>query len=51
MLHILIIDDSPTEVHVFKSILERNDIKVSVAVNAPNGISVKRQPRFIDGSA
>jgi len=38
MLHILIIDDSPTEVHVFKSILERNDIKVSVAVNGEEGI-------------
>jgi twitching motility two-component system response regulator PilH len=38
MLHILIIDDSPTEVHVFKSILEKNEIEVSVAVNGEEGI-------------
>lgn len=38
MLHILIIDDSPTEVHVFKSILEKNKIEVSVATNGEEGI-------------
>jgi twitching motility two-component system response regulator PilH len=36
--HILIIDDSPTEVHVFKTILERHEIRVSVAVNGEEGI-------------
>ena len=38
MLHILIIDDSPTEVHVFKSILEKHSIQVSVATNGEEGI-------------
>lgn len=39
MTHILIIDDSPTEVHVFKSILERNQIQVSVATNGEEGVA------------
>jgi len=38
MTHILIIDDSPTEVHVFKQMLLNNDIKVSVARNGEEGI-------------
>ena len=38
MTHILIIDDSPTEVHVFRSILEKNQIQVSVATNGEEGI-------------
>ncbi len=38
MTHILIIDDSPTEVHVFKSMLMNNDIEVSVARNGEEGI-------------
>lgn len=38
MTHILIIDDSPTEVHVFKTILEKNDINVSIATNGEDGI-------------
>jgi twitching motility two-component system response regulator PilH len=38
MTHILIIDDSPTEVHVFKSMLANNDIEVSVAKNGEEGI-------------
>ena len=38
MTHILIIDDSPTEVHVFKSMLQNNDIEVSVAKNGEEGI-------------
>ncbi|MFT5502359.1 MAG: twitching motility two-component system response regulator PilH [Gammaproteobacteria bacterium] len=38
MTHILIIDDSPTEVHVFRAILERHEIQVSVAVNGEEGI-------------
>jgi len=39
MTHILIIDDSPTEVHVFKNMLLKNDIEVSVAVNGEEGIA------------
>jgi len=38
MTHILIIDDSPTEVHVFKSMLINNGIEVSVARNGEEGI-------------
>ncbi len=38
MTHILIIDDSPTEVHVFKNMLQNNNIEVSVAVNGEEGI-------------
>ena len=38
MTHILIIDDSPTEVHVFKNRLLNNDIEVSVAKNGEEGI-------------
>jgi twitching motility two-component system response regulator PilH len=38
MTHVLIIDDSPTEVHVFKSMLLNHDIEVSVASNGEEGI-------------
>ncbi len=38
MTHILIIDDSPTEVHVFRNMLLINDIEVSVARNGEEGI-------------
>ena len=38
MTHILIIDDSPTEVHVLKNMLLNNDIEVSVAKNGEEGI-------------
>lgn len=38
MTHILIIDDSPTEVHVFRTILEKNEMNVSVATNGEEGI-------------
>lgn len=39
MTHILIIDDSPTEVHVFKTILEKHQIEVSVATTGEEGIA------------
>jgi len=38
MTHILIIDDSPTEVHVFRNMLLKNNIQVSVAENGDEGI-------------
>jgi twitching motility two-component system response regulator PilH len=38
MTHVLIIDDSPTEVHVFKNMLMNHDIEVSVAKNGEEGI-------------
>jgi len=45
MTHILIIDDSPTEVHVFKTILEKNKMQVSVAVNGDDGIQKALETR------
>ena len=39
MTHILIIDDSPTEVHVFRTILEKNGMNVSVATDGDEGIA------------
>ena len=49
MTHILIIDDSPTEVHVFKNMLLNNDIEVSVASNGDEGIekAIKTKPDCI----
>jgi twitching motility two-component system response regulator PilH len=38
MTHVLIIDDSPTEVHVFRQMLMNNNIEVSVAKNGEEGI-------------
>ena len=38
MASILIVDDSPTEVHVFKTMLEKNGHVVSVAVTGEEGI-------------
>jgi twitching motility two-component system response regulator PilH len=38
MTHILIIDDSPTEVHVFRNMLKNHNIEVSVAENGEEGI-------------
>ena len=49
MTHILIIDDSPTEIHVFKSMLLNHDIEVSVARNGEEGIekAIEVQPDCI----
>ncbi|MEE8365967.1 MAG: response regulator [Gammaproteobacteria bacterium] len=38
MTHILIVDDSPTEVHVFRTMLEKHDMNVSVAADGEEGI-------------
>lgn len=44
MPHILIIDDSPTEVQVFTRVLEKNGFRVSSATTAEEGIArVKRE--------
>jgi twitching motility two-component system response regulator PilH len=43
MTHILIIDDSPTEVHVFKTILEKHQIQVSVANDGEEGIAKAKE--------
>ena len=45
MARILIVDDSPTEVHVFKSILEKNNFTVISADNAEAGISMAKSEK------
>ena len=40
MARILIVDDSPTEVHVFKTILLKNNFEVSVATNGEEGVKM-----------
>ncbi len=42
MAHILIIDDSPTERHVFKTMLEKNSHQVSVAEGGEEGLEMAR---------
>lgn len=39
MAHILIVDDSPTEVHVLKTMLEKNGYEVSSAESGEEGIT------------
>ncbi len=38
MAHILIVDDSPTEVHVFRTMLEKHGYSVSVATSGEEGV-------------
>jgi len=38
MLNVLIVDDSPTEVHFVQSILEKNGFKVSVSTTGEDGV-------------
>lgn len=45
MAHILIIDDSPTDVRVFTTLLERAGHTVSIAGNAEDGIESIRNRR------
>lgn len=45
MARILIIDDSPTEVHVFKTILEKNSFDVISADNAEAGIAMTKKEK------
>ncbi|MDJ0653083.1 MAG: response regulator [Xanthomonadales bacterium] len=49
MARILIIDDSPTDVHIFTKMLERNGFEVESAANAEEGIEKARssQPELI----
>ncbi len=42
MARVLIIDDSPTDVHVFSTLLERNGFEVDSAANAEEGIAKAR---------
>src|ERR1700719_4682606 len=45
MALILIIDDSPTEVHVMQTALERHGYRTAVAVDGAEGIKLARQMR------
>ena len=45
MAHILIIDDSPTDVRVFTTLLEKNGYKVSSAASAEAGIAMAKRER------
>lgn len=43
MAQILIVDDSPTEAHVLKSMLEKNGFEVETAENGTEGIERARE--------
>ncbi|MEJ2059367.1 MAG: response regulator [Gammaproteobacteria bacterium] len=43
MTHILVVDDSPTELHVFKSILEKNGFQVTTAQSGEEGVELAKQ--------
>ena len=45
MAHILIIDDSPTDVRVFTTLLEKNGHRVSSATSAEEGIAAAKRER------
>lgn len=45
MAHIVVIDDSPTEVYVLQQVLERHGHQVSVANSGEEGIDLVRQVR------
>lgn len=45
MAHIVVIDDSPTEVYVLQQILERHGHQVSVANSGEEGIELVREVR------
>jgi len=40
MMHVVIIDDSPTDLYVLQKILERNGYQVSTAKNAEEGLAL-----------
>lgn len=43
MAHILIVDDSPTEIHVMKNILEKNGYEASFATNGEEGVEKAKE--------
>lgn len=45
MAHILIVDDSPTEVHVLKTMLEKNGFQTSSALSGEDGIAKAREEK------
>jgi twitching motility two-component system response regulator PilH len=45
MTHVLIVDDSPTEIHVLKKILEDNGFEVGQAESGAEGIEIARKTK------
>jgi twitching motility two-component system response regulator PilH len=45
MASILVVDDSPTEIHVFKTMLEKNGFEVATAQSGEEGIERAKQVR------
>ncbi|MFN2348240.1 MAG: PleD family two-component system response regulator [Thioalkalivibrio sp.] len=45
MTQILVVDDSPTEIHVLKTILEKNGYTVLVASSGEEGVTMAKQRR------
>lgn len=45
MPRILIVDDSPTEVHVLKGMLEKNNFDVLIAANGEEGLKRAKQEK------
>lgn len=45
MKNILVIDDSPTEVHVLKTLLEKNGYTVNAVLNGEDGIGAAKRDR------
>ena len=42
MIHVLIVDDSPTERHVLQGMLERNGFKVTPAASGEEGVALAK---------
>lgn len=43
MAHIVVVDDSPTELHVIKGMLEKNGFQVTAAQSGEEGVDLTRQ--------
>ena len=49
MAHVLVVDDSPTEIHVLRTMLEKNGYQVSTAASGEEGIETAKdlQPDLV----
>lgn len=45
MAHILVVDDSPTEVHALKTMLQKHNYQVTAASNGEEGVRLARSVR------
>lgn len=45
MAHILIVDDSPTEIHVLRTMLEKNGYETSAVTSGEDGVTTARQEK------